>query len=395
MSSTSLEPALLASPPAGGKPEAPIIIRVARRHGVSPLRQLVQMMQLRWSQSRVSPREYYAAGLFRPTLDAAARGAFVGTLGNLRLNRATTSAASRQMTSFHADKLMLAALLSGFGVPTPETQAVFAAQRQFGALPVLRDAGQIATFLRSDARYPVFAKPLRGSLSVGSTRIDAFDAASDTVLLGSGRSLDVTVLAEEIATSHPTGYLFQTRILPHPEMAAVAGTALGTVRVVTVADKDGPQVLYAVWKLPSRNALSDSSWQEGNMQALVDIDSGRVLRCGCGTGLEVGVVERHPDSGLPIPGFQLPHWDAVMQTARAAHSLLPECGILGWDIGITAEGPVVLEANNNPFHMLYQRAADRGILNEEFLPVFRRLRASAAAANRRQRKGRLRRLFRR
>lgn len=155
--------------------------------------------------------------------------------------------------------------------------------------------------------------------------------------------------------------------------------ALGTVRVVTVADTDGPRVLYAVWKLPSRDAMSDSSWQAGNMQALVHIDTGRVLRCGRGTGLEIGTVERHPESNHPLVGLQLPYWKAVMQAACDGHSLLPGCGILGWDVGIDAEGPVLLEANDNPFHMLYQRAADRGILNPDFLPVFNRLHASATA----------------
>lgn len=138
--------------------------------------------------------------------------------------------------------------------------------------------------------------------------------------------------------------------------------------------------------------MSDSSWQAGNMQALVDIATGRVLRCGHGTELDIGTVEAHPVSGRSLAGLQMPHWPAVMAAAQAAHSLLANCGVLGWDIGIAAEGPIVLEANDNPHHMLYQRAADRGILNPEFLPVFDRLRAAAKAAAREKPAARRRRL---
>ena len=386
MSSIAAQNALLSDPTQQANPETPLIVRVARLHGVSPLRQLGQMARLSRLPNGVRPAEYYSAGLFRPGLDAAARQEFVGRRGNLALNRALSSPRRAHSQHVHDHKMRLGALLAGFGLRTPETQAVFARKASFGALPVLRDVAAIEAFLRGPARYPLFAKPANGSLSVGSALIEAVDTAAGILRLGNGREVGIAGFAEEIATRYPAGFLFQTRIAPHSLLAEVAGAALGTVRVVTVMDGEGddraPRVLYAVWKLPSREAMSDSSWQAGNMQALVELSTGRVLRCGHGTELEIGALETHPVSGRPLPGLQMPHWPAVMAAAEAAHSLLSNCGVLGWDIGIAADGPVVLEANDNPHHMLFQRAADRGILNPEFLPVFDRLRAAAKAAAR-------------
>jgi hypothetical protein len=382
MSTVTSDPVLLPNPPRPTHPEAPIIVRVARAHGVSPLRQMAQILRLSWGRNRVRPAEYYAAGLFHPGYDSAARREFVGTLGNLALNNSLSSPARKTSQHVLYNKLLFGALLAGFGLRTPETQAVFARKRRFGALPVLRSAAEIEAFLRRDARFPIFAKPMSSSLSVGSALILGLAPEPDALCLADGRRIGLPAFAEEVARTYPSGFLFQTRIAPHPTLAEVAGEALGTVRVVTVRGEDGPAPLYAVWKLPARAAMSDSSWQDGNMQALVDLASGRVLRCVRGSALDLESVEVHPDSGRTLVGLQMPHWPEVISAAVAAHTLFPDHGVLGWDIGITAEGPVILEANDNPFHMLYQRASGRGILNAEFRPVFDRLRAAALADER-------------
>ena len=57
----------------------------------------------------------------------------------------------------------------------------------------------------------------------------------------------------------------------------------------------------------------------------------------------------------------------------AAHKLTPDLGICGFDIAVTAEGPVVVECNDRPNHMLYQFAAQTGSKNPEFAPVFKQV----------------------
>ena len=154
-----------------------------------------------------------------------------------------------------------------------------------------------------------------------------------------------------------------------PRLAA--GDAIGTVRVVTVRDADLPRPLYALWKLPSPRAMSDNFWQEGSMVAEI-ADGGLLGRCRIGTGLDGRWIEAHPVSGLRFDSFRVPHFDAALDTANRAHALFPEFGVIGWDIAIGPDGPVIIEANDNPFHGLYQLAYGRGIRNPEFTPVFDR-----------------------
>ena len=53
-------------------------------------------------------------------------------------------------------------------------------------------------------------------------------------------------------------------------------------------------------------------------------------------------------------GFRIPNWDIVMRQAVKAAELVPEMNIIGWDIAITKDGPVIIEGNEYPSYGLVQ-----------------------------------------
>lgn len=378
MSTAVADKALLQAPEKPSNPENSMIVRVARERGVSPFRQFAQIVSLRRKVNGLDADEYYGMGVFQPEMSASQRREFVGRKGNLRLNRSLTHKNAPAVHGVISSKLMLEALLRDFGLPTTRTDAIFHSTGKYGARRVLRTVDDVAKFMRKEAEFPLFAKPARGSLSVGSALLESFDDARDALILGNGASVAVETFAAEIVNEHSKGFLFQQAVTQHPDVSRVAGATLGSVRVVTIAGKDSPQTLYTVWKLPAPTAMSDNAWQDGSIIAHVDHQTGRVLEARRGTDLAIEVIDTHPVSGLPLRGFELPVWQDVIRAAERAHALFPYAGVLGWDIGISAEGPVILETNENPFHMLYQRATGRGILNPGFLSAFEVVRARNA-----------------
>ena len=52
----------------------------------------------------------------------------------------------------------------------------------------------------------------------------------------------------------------------------------------------------------------------------------------------------HPNSGIQFENFQIPFFSEVTQMAKDASSLLQE-RLVGWDIGISDNGPVLIEGN--------------------------------------------------
>jgi len=62
---------------------------------------------------------------------------------------------------------------------------------------------------------------------------------------------------------------------------------------------------------------------------------------------QLGEFTHHPDSGAPIAGFVIPRFQETLEVALAAQSAFPEVPSVGWDVAITDDGPLLLEANLN------------------------------------------------
>ncbi|MDK3016955.1 sugar-transfer associated ATP-grasp domain-containing protein [Pseudodonghicola flavimaris] len=369
--------ALVTPPSSSGPVSAPNIVEVARRYRVSPFRQLREMVQLNLGQGRVAQKDYYSLGLYDPAISAEAKRAYVGVKGSHQLNWRLNPSELSRATHFMRDKVLYPSLLTQLGIASTRTQAVAQADRLYGNIPTLSTPEEISGFLRREAAYPIFAKPRNASGSFGSALLTGID--DDMLVLGSGRRVALEAFCREVFTDYPDGFLFQTALRQHPDMAAMTGgVAVGSLRIVTLRDEALPRPLYALWKLPSPKAMSDNFWQEGSMVAAVD-DAGRLSRARIGTGLQGRWIAEHPVSGMAFDGFEVPHFHAALDVAARAHAMFPDFGLIGWDIAICADGPVIIEANDSPHHTLYQLAFGQGVRNPGLLP---RLEAAIARSDR-------------
>jgi hypothetical protein len=361
--------ALLPAPPMPSTPPAELIARVAKTSGVSPFRQLSEVARLSLGKTKLNMDAYYANRVYRKELSGREKRAFVGLAANYAMNQQLNPLEDTDKIGFIRNKVRYGELLQAEGLATTHLQAVAAQSGDHGGARILREVPEIVAFLRQEAVYPLFGKPASGSRSVGSALIAAYDAESDQVILGNGRQFDVTKFAQEMHEDYAKGFLLQTAVTQDARMTALAGPALGSVRIVTVNTGEGPQVLYTVWKMPGPKAMSDNFWQAGSMLGKIDEESGTVVTCRRGTGPDMEDLSTHPVSGAPIIGFEMPHWQAAKALAVKGHALMPEFGVFGWDMGISEDGPLIIEANVNPFHPIYQLATGRGIKNPDFWPL--------------------------
>ena len=253
---------------------------------------------------------------------------------------------------------------------TPRRSSRLAADRSTSGYTTAAD---LKDFLVNKARFPLFGKPQDFSGSFGSALISAIEG--DALVLGNGRRVNLDAFCQEIVGDYASGYIFQTALSQHADMSSVTGDAVGSIRIATVRQDVMPEVLYSSWKIPAPKAMSDNFWQDGSMIAPVDITTGQVGQCRIGTGLNARNIDTHPVSGKAITGMQLPCWDEACTMAREVHAMLPEFGVIGWDIAVSPEGPLIIECNTNPIHTLYQLAHCRGIYNDDFTPVFDRVAA--------------------
>jgi glutathione synthase/RimK-type ligase-like ATP-grasp enzyme len=66
-------------------------------------------------------------------------------------------------------------------------------------------------------------------------------------------------------------------------------------------------------------------------------------------------LDRHPNTGAAIVGRQLPQWEEIKALAVQAHRAFDDRVIVGWDIGVTDQGPLVVEGNSSPDLDIVQR----------------------------------------
>lgn len=373
VAATTPENALLETPQMVKAPAAETLVKVARKYSVSPIRQLREAMMLSLGKSRLYLNEYYSTGVFDPDLSWEEKKQYVGMRSSWSLNEWLSPSPLNGALNFVSDKVMYTSLIRQLGFRTTETQAIFSNNRRSGNIPALATQGELRRFLTEQALFPLFGKPQSYSGSFGSALLDRIEDGQ--VVLGNGQRVDLDAFCAEIEREYGEGYLFQTALQQHPDITAMIGNAVGTLRVVTVREETMPHVLYALWKIPSPRAMSDNFWQSGSMIAPLDKETGTVGRCRIGTGPDATDIEQHPVSGVTFEGFRIPHWEEACRMASEAHALFPEFGVIGWDVCITPDGPALIECNDNPFHSLYQLAFRRGIRNPEIMPTLTKVAA--------------------
>jgi Sugar-transfer associated ATP-grasp len=249
-----------------------------------------------------------------------------------------------------------------------------------GAKNILKSRSELERFLSDTAQYPMFGKPLDGFQSLGSMVLINLDRETGRIT-ASRAVVSIDALVDAIDTNFKNGYIFQTQLRGHSDLVPTVGTGLSTARVVTIATDDGPRLFSAAWKIIGGANVADNYWRPGNILAALDI-SGRVLKAVTGHGFEMKDVDRHPSTGAVLKDLALPRYQDVIESAIEGHRTLRNIGIIGWDIGVTDEGPVIVETNVMPDLMLVQAAHRSGAFNDDLAALLARQKAGVEAHKR-------------
>jgi hypothetical protein len=181
----------------------------------------------------------------------------------------------------------------------------------------------------------LWVKSLRLSGGAGGAKWIKDDEAYRNV---KGRSTPATELGDEFR-EHDC--LVQPFIENHPDIAHVTNGALASLRIVTGLDARGQaEFVTALIALP--HGVRESS--VAGIFCSIEYESGRIRRAAFPEGEEIA---NHPDTGAPIIGVTVPYWHESINLVLRAHAVaFSGFAFLGWDIALTKEEPLLLEANS-------------------------------------------------
>ncbi len=336
--------------------------------GKTGLRQAMEIGRFALGKKKLSPQEYYHLGLWRPHLSADEKAAFLSASKSMALNRRLSPINATSLHGLMRSKILTGLILRAAGFPTMKPLATFGGGVVVPGAAVLRTAADIADWLRQDGLLPVFGKPVNAALSIGAASYIELTPDRTSVVLGNGKIVALAKITAEIAEHFATGYLFEPLIRQHPALEAIAGKAVGGLRVVTLRGPDGPEVLYTVQRLPGPGAMMDALTASPYSVALVDPATGRIVRAQSMFAMNVAPLEASLVTGVRFETVTLPFVSEAMAVSVEAHRLFATSGVLGFDIALTTTGVVINEVNSLPYHSAYQHSADRGLMNAEFRP---------------------------
>ena len=324
--------------------------REIARRGRSIPGQLLDQFRL-YLTAGVLPPWYYIFELYRRPETANARDYFyrweskAGVMPLLRQG-------ARQPVSELNDKARFAAHCRDHQIRTAPVLAVV--------------RGDDAHIMASDADFDtdLFVKPVTGRGGEGAQRWDR-DAASGLYRAPDGECVTPGELLGRLrAKSLASPMLVQQRLQNHAALEMLNNGALSTVRVLTCLNEKGqPEIIGAAARMAiGANHVVDNL-HAGGIAAAVDARTGTLgSASNLGADARLGWLNRHPVSGALIAGTQLPMWDDVREFAVRAHRAFSDRLLVGWDIAITPEGPVLVEGNGSPDLDIMQRFAGRGLL---------------------------------
>nr|WP_235584468.1 sugar-transfer associated ATP-grasp domain-containing protein [Massilia sp. MS-15] len=125
---------------------------------------------------------------------------------------------------------------------------------------------------------------------------------------------------------------------------------LSTIRVVTFRKGDAIDVAAACLRIVVGDSEVDnfSHGESGNLVSAIDVESGRLITAiGSRSRRWPRMVDvpHHPASKARILDVRMPHWDEVIALVRKAHGTIGGLHTVGWDVAITTDGPLIVEAN--------------------------------------------------
>jgi hypothetical protein len=213
----------------------------------------------------------------------------------------------------------------------------------------------------------LFVKPSR---SRGGRGAERWDRVAPHVYSGpDGQRLSASQLLELLVRrSRRTPLIVQPRMNPHPSIARLTAGALPTARIVTCLNEQGePEPMVSTFRMSIGSNRTVDNMHAGGIAAGPDIPTGRLTRASdLGTDARLGWFSVHPDTGEQIEGRVVPCWEEAKSLAIKAHGAFSDRVVIGWDIAILEDGPILVEGNGNPDMDIIQRFMRFGIRRHRF-----------------------------
>jgi hypothetical protein len=168
-------------------------------------------------------------------------------------------------------------------------------------------------------------------------------------------------------------YVHTEVVHQHKDISKINSSSVNTLRIVTLVTADNnTEIVSALMRFGVGDSVVDNASSGGffvgiHINECAFKDYGYYLQEHSGAK-----VYEHPDSGIKFKDLNVPFFKEACELVIDAVKLIP-VRLIGWDVAITTDGPVIIESNAH-IHVPVSDMAYGGLLqNEHIQNVFKEL----------------------
>lgn len=99
------------------------------------------------------------------------------------------------------------------------------------------------------------------------------------------------------------------------------------------------------------------NFHQGGKGVLVDINTGTLI----GNGIDKKLNESENSiTNIKFDGFKIPYWEEIKEMVLEAALVNDKVNLVGWDVAISTNGPLIIEGNRGPGFDLVQVLLKKG-----------------------------------
>ncbi len=146
-------------------------------------------------------------------------------------------------------------------------------------------------------------------------------------------------------------------IKQHKQMNLLCDTSVNTIRIMTFANNGKSEILYAALRV-GNGIYEVDNFHKGGMGVSINTKEGKLV--GSAIDKDLNEFKKHPKTGIYFNKFEIPYWKEIKKMVLNAALVNQNIKVVGWDVAITKNGPVLVEGNRRPGFDLVQVLSKKG-----------------------------------
>lgn len=171
-------------------------------------------------------------------------------------------------------------------------------------------------------------------------------------------SIDEYASIDELYNKIETNRTFLEEIVvQNEEWGKICPKSVNTIRAMTRIMNGKAELFYVAARIGNGKVIMDN-FHQGGVGVSIDMEKGTLV--GNAVSKDLEEMEVHSATGIKFNGYKIPYWNEIKKMVCEAAEINKEVRVVGWDVALAKDGPLLIEANRRPGFDLVQVLLNHG-----------------------------------